>query len=810
MPNVSVNLPVPAGTGVGAWVDTSGLAPEKTIIVDNGPFTGQLFVELSNDGSSSAVSVEDVPIFENNRVFPFTATLQFMRVRRLGGTGSPTVSIAAAPSTTNLFGTLNVVNGGTGTATDLTLGGDVNTFEVSGNFTGLVFLEFSDDGSDFSSSVLFTVAGSRTFNAPITSVRVRTQSIVGDTPAVSVGSGSAASGGNGQGILTFDSINDLGRRLQEFDVTGFTVGATIAYVGNNLPEGDANSVCDYFRLALDDGFTPDGITIVSTPVSGFVWLRMMIPNMDFINAPFWSVREDASAENTGWGATQNQADAHPIPMAELRRRLNGSSYAFSPVIHQVGDITPATFTVLDTVKTANGNGFPVWLGQPVRIAGPITLTAVQPAVPATNTARSITGLNLGAGGNVGFMVQRADGGKTAFSSRSGGANVLEIGQVRTSVAATGQPGVVTDFIVGEVVNVFRLLELPAHPFSSDLMFCGVGEVEIAPDPPPSFDQGNLGGSFPFYVNVSMDRAVFAGGEFLVAANLLFRNHRASITGGEWQVQTSTILTAGEGLQLFGNAIYAQIDELLIQNSRLIVQATSMFTQSSGTGDLAIFNCAGEAVTGTEGASCRKTTGNTYGQGNTNFLFQFAGGATWTINGSQGTATSTAPVVEVAGRGYSFAQLPVADPGQGAFVTDPAQTTRRIASVNFTGSIATNNGATRTSYLANPGTVTAITAGNVALAQEYPTSKRKFEVLRAVKLVTGPGVACTLTLYTATPPAALAATGLTLSIPAADPVRTTYVITSATANLADGDTYALRLDSPSDGAPGTLAISATLE
>lgn len=807
MSNISVDLPVPAGTGAGAWVDTSGLSPEKTIIVDNGPFTGQLFVEMSNDGSS-AVAPENIPIFANNQVYPFTATLQFMRVRRLGSGGSPTVSVAAAPATGNLFATLNVVVGGTGTSTDLSLGGDINTFEVSGAFSGYVFVELSDDGTTFSSSLLFTAAGSRTFLGPLRAVRVRTAQIAGATPAVSVGSGSATAGGSGQAILNFESIAVLGTSmLSTFDPTGYTPGATIAYVGNTTEAQE--SVGDYFRLALDENVaTPDGITVVQSPIEGLIWLRMLIPNQQSLAAPFWAVDDAADPENTGWGLTQDLADLHPIPSAELRRRLTGSAYDTTVVIHQLANANTATWATLDTVKTKNGSGFPIWLGTKTVIAGPITLTAVQVAVPGTNTARSITGAALGAAGNVGFMVQRSDGGKTAFSTRSAGATVLEIGEVRTSNAATGDPGVVTDFIVGEVVNVYQLTTTPAHPFSGDLMFCGVGQVEIKRPVAPQFDQGNMGASWPFYTNVSFDGAVMGGGASVVVANALFRTRRTSLQGGNYQMESVSAITAGEGLELDGNCHVTVTDEMLIQNSRLVLGGSSEFDHSGGTGDLGLFNCAAVAVLGVDGSSFRKRTGNTYGLGNTNFLFQFTGGI-WEINGLQATAVSTAPVVQVFGRGYSFAQLPVVDVGSGSFVADPAATTRRISSVNFTGQITTDNGATRTSYLANPGTAN-LAAGNQTLAQEYATSKRQFEVLRAVKLLTGPGVAVTLTVYKSTGGGALGATTMTLTIPAADAVRTRYEIINVTVQFADGDTYALRMDSAIDAAPGTLAISATLE
>jgi len=91
-----VSLPVPAGDGTGAAVDTSALGTFNTIVV-TGPFSGAVAVEISEDGSDWVVcSSFSSPGGGISR--PVVA--QFMRVRRSNvsvvNPGTPTVSVGAA------------------------------------------------------------------------------------------------------------------------------------------------------------------------------------------------------------------------------------------------------------------------------------------------------------------------------------------------------------------------------------------------------------------------------------------------------------------------------------------------------------------------------------------------------------------------------------------------------------------------------------------------------------------------------------------------------------------------------------------
>ncbi len=210
MANQYVSLPVPAVDGVGAWVDTSLLAPGKVLSVDGGPFSGTIYIEGSNDNQVSAAPVDVLP-FTSDAQAPANcvATLQFMRVRRSGTitttAGAPTVRVSAELGT-NIFGALAVPAGnGVGAAIDLSGGGNLNTFNVVGSLVGVeqLLIEISNDaGVTWSPALLFDSGGQvgRNYDGVIGQARVRRRISLGTTaPLVSVGSGDS----EGSAVPTF-------------------------------------------------------------------------------------------------------------------------------------------------------------------------------------------------------------------------------------------------------------------------------------------------------------------------------------------------------------------------------------------------------------------------------------------------------------------------------------------------------------------------------------------------------------------------------------------------------------------------------
>jgi len=214
--NVFLALPVPAGDGVGAWIDTSLMAAGKTVSVDGGAFTGTLYLEASNDGQTSAGPVDCPPLMGGNiSELEIVSVAQWMRVRRIGALvpfGAPTVNIAA-PQAACVFAGLTVPPGdGAGVGADISAGGDVNTFNVVGPFSGQLFIDISTDaGATWSPAILVGSPG-QVFGVPggalrnsitsrvlgvLSQVRVRRAGVLAGVAAPFVSVGSSTLGGSG-------------------------------------------------------------------------------------------------------------------------------------------------------------------------------------------------------------------------------------------------------------------------------------------------------------------------------------------------------------------------------------------------------------------------------------------------------------------------------------------------------------------------------------------------------------------------------------------------------------------------------------
>lgn len=206
MANAFLALVVPAGDGVGAWVDVSSMSPERTISVDGGAFGGSIYIEGSNDAQASAAPAAVGP-FVGPTFAPqlFLQAWNFLRVRRVasGGVGTPTVTLAGPAAIANVFAAMNVPTAdGVGTNTDISGGGDVNTFNVVGPFTGQLLIRTSTDGVNFSPTLIFDSGSAvgQTVVGVLSSCHIRRRGVTGGpAPLVSVGS-QATSGAAGGGF----------------------------------------------------------------------------------------------------------------------------------------------------------------------------------------------------------------------------------------------------------------------------------------------------------------------------------------------------------------------------------------------------------------------------------------------------------------------------------------------------------------------------------------------------------------------------------------------------------------------------------
>ncbi len=187
MANLFVNLPIPAGNGVGAGVDVSAFGGTKTITVQ-GAFSGVVTIEYSEDGTTFAQLIT----FAARAKKTFTVAARFMRVRRAGVgliPGTPNVDVAS-DSGGQQFANLPVpAANGVGAAVNVSLLGTLNTVVVGGPFTGNIIIEISEDGTGWAQCLYFGAGGGQTKRFTAQFMRVRRQNIgvVPGTPVVDVG-----------------------------------------------------------------------------------------------------------------------------------------------------------------------------------------------------------------------------------------------------------------------------------------------------------------------------------------------------------------------------------------------------------------------------------------------------------------------------------------------------------------------------------------------------------------------------------------------------------------------------------------------
>ncbi len=279
---------------------------------------------------------------------------------------------------------------------------------------------------------------------------------------------------------------------------GVATGAQqlVAVTTTGLPNGTrawVASVGDWFDLGPATGVSDQALVLVSTP-DGRQWRRSATPNRVFIAAPFWSISSSGSDEAVGWGASESDADAHPLrSLQELDRRLAGyrvtevsaAVSAISVTIHFMDDITTADrFTVLHNIR-GSSNTF-------IRITGTLnpvdgsasnrTIATYQAAVPATNTERQLTITGLGTTPQyVGKLVQTTDGAKVAVVTRQTGADELSISQVDDHATASLDgvtPSSVSDFSVGDHVTFYDPVNIPSWPLPPDVPFVLADQLQF--------------------------------------------------------------------------------------------------------------------------------------------------------------------------------------------------------------------------------------------------------------------------------------------------------------------------------------------
>jgi len=306
----------------------------------------------------------------------------------------------------------------------------------------------------------------------------------------------AGSGSGGANPTLFRRTNIAG--MAGIDASGFLTSD--AHICEVLTVGD------FYRYVPGSTMTVSGTSVVTnTGGGGGQWARMGIPNQAFLQATYWSVSPaTGNDQNVGWGTSEAAADAHPLQsFQELNRRLVGWNQVNSAAglttvslsIHLMDDLVdPTKFAILTNLASPDANDFIRIRGGTSPVDGSAsnrTITAVTPAVPATNTEREIVIAGIGLKpGYVGKMIQTTDGLKTAFITRQKSADHFSISQVIDNASGINGSDTwnVSDFAVNDHVNILDLVKILGWPFPA----AGVAYPYAAQ---LRFD-GNVAGFFP--------------------------------------------------------------------------------------------------------------------------------------------------------------------------------------------------------------------------------------------------------------------------------------------------------------------------
>jgi hypothetical protein len=151
MPNIFVNLPMPAGNGAGAAVDVSAQGRDKSIVMGGGFGGATVAIEVSTDGGNV---FKPIWLFQaaGKKVLPVAAEFMRVFVRGRGSSGPFTATASVgADDKGALFAVIPVpAVDGPGTPVDVSALGNFTTFVVGGVFPGVtVSFEVSEDGVDY-------------------------------------------------------------------------------------------------------------------------------------------------------------------------------------------------------------------------------------------------------------------------------------------------------------------------------------------------------------------------------------------------------------------------------------------------------------------------------------------------------------------------------------------------------------------------------------------------------------------------------------------------------------------------------------
>lgn len=326
MPNLFLNLPLPAGDGAGSAVNVSTLGAEKTMQVA-GTYQGTITFEGSNDGGSTWVPLRT---FSTPKAkITLDVAVQYMRVVVSGSNGDlPDSCGVSSNDDGGLFVNLPATAGaGTGANVDVSALGTLNTVVVTGTFGGTVAIEISDDGSDFVECMTFSGPGfqTKTFTARFMRVTRKAVGVIPGLPVVNVGAINDAGAGSGGG----DAV------IGDPSANGFIPQSDIEYI--------------YVRSGGDDA-GGDGLT----PATAYATIQRA-----FLDVPGRFQDKAYVIECTGLGTVDLGGNDLSFPPVDI----DGGSITFTPeynVTSNIGLLANLTIvaepTVASTIEAGDVTG----------------------------------------------------------------------------------------------------------------------------------------------------------------------------------------------------------------------------------------------------------------------------------------------------------------------------------------------------------------------------------------------------------------------------------------------------------------------
>jgi hypothetical protein len=235
MGNQFVNIPVPVGNGVGAWVDVSTFGSVKTLVVDGAwvlptrPPT--VNIEMSNDAGPVGTPAP-VCTFHGRGIKNVTLAARWMRVRisNFRGGVNPIVNMGGNDDGCTFASLPVTASNGTGAPVDISALGSFKTVQVGNPFGGSIVIEYSEDAAGLEWAQAQGIQAPGQFSSVVTAFWARVKRVGAGGPGLPIVNlaGTEPSGGGGSMAFTTVTMQEL-RFDPEISPVALAAGETNNY-----------------------------------------------------------------------------------------------------------------------------------------------------------------------------------------------------------------------------------------------------------------------------------------------------------------------------------------------------------------------------------------------------------------------------------------------------------------------------------------------------------------------------------------------------------------------------------------------------